>query len=58
MPKYEADFYALAPIWGTIPLEDVDFVDESQFEYDAENYVKDNYSEATNIDIRNIREIV
>ncbi len=56
MTKFTADYLAMAPIWGVVEIEE-DFDDKAQFIFEAENYVRDQFDGATDIDIRNIREI-
>lgn len=54
MPKFEADYYAMVPEWGVVSLE---AVGEEDFAYEADLKVRDLHEGATNIDIRNIKEV-
>ena len=57
MPRFEADFTADTYINGIIPLEDVDYDDRDQFEFEARNYVHDNFDGVRYVEILHVKEI-
>lgn len=54
MPNYEIDFSFMEPGWGTAEFE---ADDQDQAEFLALQYIHDTYPGATDIDLREIKEI-
>lgn len=55
MSVFEADFTCMIPNWGSVKFDDLDDID--QVEYEALNWVRDNLDGASDIVITEIREL-
>lgn len=55
MKKFIGDLSALAPVWEF--NHEAEASDEEDFEYIAKEYMSDMYPEASDIEVRNIKEI-
>ena len=55
MSSYRGEY--TASVSGIIPLDDMDYLDQDSYEFEATNYVQETYPEASDIQITNVKEI-
>lgn len=54
MPMYAGEFTAKEAVWGTF---DAEATDRDQFEFLMQNYIRDTYEDASDIEITEVKEI-